>query len=102
VLLEKKEGAQYIGDYRPISIMHIISKLLAKILANRLAPRLDSLISRSQVAFIKGRSIHVNFQYVQGAVKHFHQAKTPMLLLKLDITKALDNVRWKYLLEVME
>jgi retron-type reverse transcriptase len=82
--------------------MHSISKLLAKILANRLAPHLDSLISRIQSTFIKGRSIHDNFQYMQGVVNHFHQAKTSMLLLKLDITKAFDNVRCEYLLEVME
>jgi hypothetical protein len=102
VLIDKKEGAQCIGDYRPISIMHSISKLLAKVLANRLAPCLDNLISRSQSAFIKGRSIQDNCQYVQGAVNHFHRAKTPMLLLKLDITRAFDSVRWEYLLEVME
>jgi retron-type reverse transcriptase len=95
VLIEKKEGAQYIGDYRPISIMHSISKLLAKIFANRLSPHLDSLISRSRSVFIKGRSIQDNFQYVQGAVNHFYQSKTPVLLLKLDITKAFDSVRWK-------
>jgi retron-type reverse transcriptase len=101
VLIVKK-GAQSIGDYRRISIMHSISKLLAKILTNRLAPRLDSLISQSQSAFIKGQSIQDNFQYVQGVVNHFRQANTHMLLLKLDITKAFDSVRWEYLLEVME
>jgi hypothetical protein len=39
---------------------------------------------------------------VQGVVHHFHQAKTHMLLLKLDITKAFDSMRWEYLLEAME
>jgi hypothetical protein len=34
-------------------------------------------------------------------VKHFHEAKTPMLLIKLDIAKAFNSVRWEYLLEVM-
>jgi hypothetical protein len=82
--------------------MHSIAKLLAKILTIRLANHLDKLVSCSQSAFIKGRNIHDNFQYVQGAFKHFHQAKTSMLLLKLDITKAFDNVRWEYLLELME
>jgi hypothetical protein len=92
ILIEKKEGAHAIGDYYPISIMHRIVKLLAKIVSNRLAPHLDRIISHSQSAFIKRRSIHDNFQYVPGVVNHFHQAKTPMLLLKLDIAKAFDNV----------
>lgn len=33
---------------------------------------------------------------------HFHKSKTPMLLRKLDITRAFDNVRWEYLLELLE
>jgi hypothetical protein len=94
ILLGKKEEAHTIGDYRPIKIMHSIAKLLAKILSNRLVPHLDRIVSHSQGAFIKGRSIYDNFQYVQGAVNHFHHSKSPMLLLKLDITKAFDNVRW--------
>jgi retron-type reverse transcriptase len=102
VLIEKKEGVESIGVYRRISIMHSTAKPLAKILANRLAPKLDKLISHSQSAFIKGRSIQDNFQYIKGAANHFHQAKTPMLMLKLDIAKAFDNVRWEYLLEVMQ
>jgi hypothetical protein len=63
VLLPKKDGAQCIADYHPISIMHSVAKLLAKIMANRLAPKMDNLISRSHSAFMKGRSIQDNFQY---------------------------------------
>jgi mannosylglycoprotein endo-beta-mannosidase len=81
--------------------MHSVAKLLSKILANRLALHLPALVSPCQSAFIKGRSIQDNFQFVQGAVNHFHKAKTPMLFVKLDIAKAFDSVRWEYLLEVM-
>jgi hypothetical protein len=93
VLIEKKDVIDTIKDYRSINIMHSVVKLLAKTLANRLAPHLDKLVSHSQSAFIKGRNIHDNFQYVKGVVNHFHNAKTPMLLVKLDIAKVFDGVR---------
>jgi hypothetical protein len=101
-LIPKKNGAQTIGDYRPINIMHNTTKLLEKILSNQLAPYLDQLVSHSQSAFTKGRSIQDNFRYVLGAVNHFHHSETPMLLLKLDIVKDFDSVHWEYLLEIME
>jgi hypothetical protein len=100
-LIQKKGETQTIVDYRPISVMHSI-QLMGTILAHQLAPCLDRIISKSQSAFIRVRSIHDNFQYVQGAVKHFHRSKTPMLFIKLDNAKAFDSVHWEYLLELLE
>lgn len=91
-----------ITDYRPISLMHSVAKIMGKVLANRLAPHLNDIVSRSQSAFIQGRSIQDNFQYIRGAVNHFHRNKIPMIFMKLDIAKAFNNVRWEYMLEVME
>jgi hypothetical protein len=34
----KKDGAEEVRDFRPISLIHGISKLVAKVLANRVAP----------------------------------------------------------------
>jgi hypothetical protein len=44
ILLPKRPDAVALGDYRPISPIHIFAKLMAKILASRLAPQLDSLV----------------------------------------------------------
>lgn len=52
VLIQKHAEAQRIGDYRPISLSHSIAKLISKLMANRLAGVLDSIVSRSQSAFI--------------------------------------------------
>jgi len=101
VLIPKKMEARSIGDYRPISLSHSIAKLVSKLLANRLAPFLSVLVSRVQSAFIKKRSIHDNFLYTQNLIKELHRAKIPSLVLKLDIAKAFDSVRWDYLMEVL-
>jgi len=101
VLLPKKTEALKITDYRPISLMHNFSKIFAKLIANRLAPHLNSLVSNCQSAFIKKRSIHDNFLCVQATVKKMHREKTPALCMKLDIHKAFDTVNWSYLLDVL-
>jgi hypothetical protein len=102
ILLPKKLDATRVTDFRPISLIHSAAKLLTKLLANRLAPLLDSLVSKCQIAFIKKRSIHDNFLYVQNLVWTMHKQKMPTIFLKLDIHKAFDTVSWPYMLEVLQ
>jgi hypothetical protein len=40
-LLPKKPDAAAPSDYRPISLIHSLPKLISQLMANRLAPRLD-------------------------------------------------------------
>jgi mannosylglycoprotein endo-beta-mannosidase len=101
-LLPKKEGAEEVSDYRPISLIHAIAKIIAKMLALRLAPCMNDLVSMSQSAFIKKRSIHDNFLYVKNLATRFNKSKTPALLFKLDIRKAFDSVSWEFILDLLQ
>jgi hypothetical protein len=75
-----------------------LGKLFSKVLATRLALRLDNLVHGNQSVFIKGRFIQDNFHFVQASTNvHKH----PSLLLKVDISRAFDSVSWTILLEVM-
>jgi hypothetical protein len=52
VLLRKTVAPSRLKDYRPISLMHSVGKLVTKVLATRLAPHLSSLVNNNQSAFI--------------------------------------------------
>ena len=54
-LILKKNGASNIRDFRPISLVGSVYKILAKVLTNRLKEVLDRLISESQNSFVGGR-----------------------------------------------
>jgi hypothetical protein len=45
------------------------------------------MVSNCQSAFIKKRSIHDNFLYVQSTIREMHKHKTHALFMKLDIHK---------------
>jgi hypothetical protein len=98
----KKDNPRLISDYRPISISHNFSKLVSKLLANRLSSELDGLVLVNQTAFIKKCCIHDNFMYVQEVIKDLHKRKIHSLFVKLDISKAFDTVNWACLLNIME
>lgn len=53
---------------------------MSKVLANRLALELPHIISINQSAFIKKRSIHDNFVYVQELTRALHKKNWPCLL----------------------
>ena len=63
-LIPKKTNAVQVKDYRPISLVHSFTKLVTKILANRLVGRLDEMVSSNQSAFIEKRFIQDNFMMV--------------------------------------
>jgi hypothetical protein len=57
-MIPKVEGADQVKDFRPISLVHSFAKLVTKVLANRLAKKLNEIVSPNQSAVIKGRQFH--------------------------------------------
>ena len=53
----KKVGVVELRDFRPISLISGIYKIIAKILAERLKKVISKLVIKHQMAFIKGRQI---------------------------------------------
>jgi hypothetical protein len=83
-------------------LVHSFAKLITKLLANRLAGRLNEMVSSNQSAFIKDCFIQDDFMLVQQIARFLYQQKQPRLLLKLDISKAFHSVSWPFLLEVFQ
>lgn len=102
VLLPKAEEAKMLRDYRPIALIHCFGKLISKVMSARLAPYLKDMLHQDQSAFIKGRTIHDNFRFVQASAKALYARRAPRILLKVDIAKAIDSVAWAFLIEIME
>jgi hypothetical protein len=73
VLLPKNQVAATISEYRPISLINSVAKIITKLLANRLGPHMNELISTAQNAFIKKRCIHDNFIYSQRVIQLLHR-----------------------------
>jgi hypothetical protein len=56
-LIPKTQGAKVIIDFRPISLVGGVYKIIAKVLANRMRRVMDRIIYKPQNAFVKGRQI---------------------------------------------
>ncbi|GKB60955.1 RNA-directed DNA polymerase, eukaryota, reverse transcriptase zinc-binding domain protein [Tanacetum coccineum] len=72
-LIPKMQDAKVAKDYRPISLISSLYKIIAKILANRLVVVLGDLVSEVQSAFIANRQILEGLILVNGSpTSEFH------------------------------
>lgn len=56
-LIPKRSNPQEIKDFRPITLIGCLYKIISKILANRLNKVLTSVVSLNQSAFLSNRQI---------------------------------------------
>ena len=101
LLIPKKEGAEDLRDFKPISLVGSVYKLLAKVLANRLKSVMGEVISDSQQAFVQGRQILDAVLIANKTLDSRLKDNKSGFLLKMDIEKAFDHVKWDFLMEVM-
>ena len=101
-LIPKKTDAVNICDFWPISLVGCIYKLLAKVLANRLAQVLDGIISESQNSFLGGRKILDSMLIANECLDSRIKSHIPGVICKLDIEKAYDHVNWDCLLSLLD
>lgn len=96
-LIPKLNAAESVKNWRPISLLTIVYKILSKALARRVGPWMDKWVSQEQRGFISGRNILDNVLWLLEAKWWANKHHTPTIFLSLDFEKAYDSVRWEFL-----
>jgi len=90
------------NDYRPISLVSCIYKVIAKVLANRLKGVLPKVIHNNQTAFLSGRGLFDNVLIASESVHYLRKEKSKRVVVKVDFEKAYDSVDWDFLMYMMD
>jgi hypothetical protein len=101
VCLPKRQNAQTLVDYRPLTILNTDFKLLTRSIGNCLKPWVPSLLSNSQHCGITGSSIFDALATIRDIVAYAEETRTPMCVLTLDFQGAFDNISYEYLYEII-
>ena len=97
VLLPKKSMSRRISDFRPISLITSLYKIIAKVLAGRLRGVLHETIHSSQGAFVQGRQILDAVLIANKIVDEKRRTGEEGVVFKIDFEKAYDHVSWDFL-----
>ena len=89
------------SDYRPISLVGFLYKVLAKVLANRLRSVIGSVVSDSQSSFFRGKQILDGILIANEVVVEARRLNKELLMFKVDFEKVYDLVDIDYLYSVM-
>ncbi|CAL5412431.1 unnamed protein product [Camellia sinensis] len=100
-LIPKVDSPSSMRDYRPISLIGSMYKILAKILANRIKQVMPRIISKTQSAFLGGRNILDGILIANEIVDGWRKSNKKGLVLKLDFEKAYDSVNWEFLFNML-
>ncbi|GLT28935.1 hypothetical protein SLA2020_038370 [Shorea laevis] len=101
VLVPKKGNPVDLKDYRPISLINSLYKIISKVLANRIKKVLVKVISGTQSAFLGGRQITDGILILNEVVEEIKKKKVSSFIFKADFEKAYDCVNWSFLDEMM-
>ena len=100
-LIPKKMNSSKVKDFRPISLVTSLYKIITKVLSTRLKVLPDT-IGESQGAFIEGRQILDNVLVANEAVEDYRKNGRSGVVFKIDFQKAYDFVEWGFLDFVLE
>ncbi|WKA00162.1 hypothetical protein VitviT2T_018548 [Vitis vinifera] len=102
VLLPKKSMTKKISDFRPISLITSLYKIIAKVLLGRLRGVLHETIYSTQGAFVQGRQILDAVLIANEIVDEKRRSVEEGFVLKIYFEKAYNHVSWDFLDHVLE
>ena len=95
LLIPKKLNAEEVKDFRPISLVDGVYKIIAKVLANRLRVVLSDIIWDSKCVYWwkSDLDLVIASECLDSRLK----TGVPGVMCKLDMEKAYDHVNWNFL-----
>ena len=78
------------SNYRPITLSTVISRLVSKVLANKVKNILPNIIYEAQTTFVPDQLITDNISVAYEMLHRLWKGKVGHMAVKLDISKAYD------------
>ena len=101
-LIPKKGNQMYLKNKRPICLLDVVYKIIAKVIASRLGNVVDKLVHKNQTGFIKGRYIGENIRLISDVIEYCQIDNVEGVLLAIDYRNAFDSVEHDFIVHALK
>lgn len=102
MLIQKNSNPQRFNQFRPISLLGCLYKILTKMLVSMFRLALKTTISNNQLPFLPGRNILDGVVVINDVVDFEKKEKKECFFFKVDFEKVYDTINWKFLDYIMK
>lgn len=100
--IPKKTNAVECSDYRTISLISHASKILLKIINNRIQTKAEMMLSNTQFGFRKGCGTREAIGIMRVICERSLEHGNDVFICFVDFEKAFDRIDWKRMLEILK
>jgi hypothetical protein len=101
-LIPKKGDVSRIANWRPISLLNCLYKVISRAINSRLKKISNRVLSRAQKGFTSGKYIQECLINIIETIKRCNDFNIPAFVLALNQAKALDSVRHDFIRKCFE
>ena len=96
------KDVRFLKNLRPITLLNADYKIIEKVIANRIVPSLDFIISQDQQGFMANRRISINIRKMLDLIIYAENHDIPAYVLSLDFEKCFDKIDFSAIFGAMQ
>ena len=101
LLPKGKKDQRYLKNWRPLTMLNCIYKLISGTIANRINEKLHLIIHNEQSGFVRGRFIGEAIRSTYDTLEWAKKNKKKGLILLIDFFKAFDCINFKFIIKTL-
>ena len=102
LLPKRNKPTQFVHNWRPITLLNVDYKIIAKAIASRMKPLLHKVIHDYQKGFIPQRFIGENIIDIYTILDKIEEEDMDALLISVDFYKAFHSIEWSFINNVLD